>query len=82
MEELVGFFIIESYVLRAARDFRSQREVDDLWDDMYKGIVQVVGDALKGCEETEVFLTVKGHVLSFIQTLEVSQPVTVDGDVH
>jgi hypothetical protein len=73
MEELVGFFIIESYVLRATRDFRSQRDVDDLWSDMYKSIVQIVGDALKACEETEVFLTVKGHVLTFIQTLEVGR---------
>lgn len=79
MEELVGFFIIESHVLRATRDFRSQREVDDLWNEMSRRIVQIVGDALKGCEESEVFLTAKGHILIFIQTLEVSTCMSLIG---
>ncbi len=71
MEELVGFFIVESHVLRATRDFRSQKEVDDLWDEMYRTVVRIVGDALRDCSETEVFLEAKRHILVFITTLEV-----------
>lgn len=72
MEELVGFFIVESHVLRVTRDFRRQQEVSDLWDNMCQEIVKIVGDGLKGCEELETFLAVKGHVLTFMQTLQVS----------
>ncbi len=72
MEELVGFFIVENHVLRVTRDFRNQREVNDLWDNMCAQIVKIVGDGLKGCEELETFLGVKGHVLTFMQTLQVS----------
>ncbi|KAL7412016.1 putative exocyst complex subunit Sec15 [Mrakia frigida] len=70
MEELIGFFIIESHVLRSTRDFRSSRDVDDLWEDMCRKIVEIVGGGLEGCEDLEVFLGVKAQVLMFIQTLE------------
>lgn len=72
MQELVGFFIIESHVLRIMPDFRSQRDVDDLWDEMCKKIGEVIGGGLKGCSEPEVFLESKTNVLLFVQTLEVS----------
>ncbi|WVQ99360.1 hypothetical protein IAU59_006493 [Kwoniella sp. CBS 9459] len=70
MQELVGFFIIESHVLRTMPDFRTQRDVDELWDEMCKRIVDVVGQGLKGCGEPEVFLESKTNVLLFVQTLE------------
>lgn len=73
MQELVGFFIIESHVLRIMPDFRSQRDVDDLWDEMCKKIGEVIGGGLKGCSEPEVFLESKTNVLLFVQTLEVSR---------
>jgi hypothetical protein len=71
MEELIGFFILESYVLRSTVDFRSKRDVDDLWDDMCRKIVEIVGSGLERCVELEVFRGVKAAVLMFIQTLEV-----------
>ncbi|WWC70274.1 uncharacterized protein I206_104224 [Kwoniella pini CBS 10737] len=70
MQELVGFFIIESHLLRTMPDFRTQRDVDELWDEMCKRIVEVVGTGLKGCSEPEVFLESKTNVLLFVQTLE------------
>jgi hypothetical protein len=73
MQELVGFFIIEAHVLRTMPEFRSQRDVDDLWNEMCRRIVEVVGQGLKGCEEPEVFLESKTNVLVFVQTLEVSK---------
>jgi hypothetical protein len=72
MQELVGFFIIESHVLRTMPDFRSQRDVDELWDEMCRRIVDIMGSGLKGCGEPEVFLQSKTEVLLFVQTLEVS----------
>jgi len=71
MQELVGFFIIEAHVLRTMPDFRSQRDVDELWDEMRKRIVEIMGQGLKGCAEPEVFLESKTNVLLFVQTLEV-----------
>lgn len=71
MQELVGFFIIEAHVLRTVPDFRSQRDVDDLWDEMCRRIISIVGLGLKGCSKLEVFLESKKHILMFVQTLEV-----------
>ncbi|CAK9785452.1 putative rsec15 [Cutaneotrichosporon oleaginosum] len=70
MQELVGFFIIEAHVLRTVPDFRSQRDVDDLWDEMCRRIISIVGLGLKGCSKLEVFLESKKHILLFVQTLE------------
>lgn len=72
MQELVGFFIIEEHVLRTLPDFRSQRDVDELWDEMCKRVVEVMGSGLKGCGQAEVFLECKTNILLFVQTLEVS----------
>jgi hypothetical protein len=71
MEDFVGFFIIEQYVLKISRPFRTAREVDDLWDEMSRAIVTVVSDGLKGCEDSDTFLAVKLNILRFEQTLEV-----------
>ncbi|KIR67312.1 hypothetical protein I314_02530 [Cryptococcus bacillisporus CA1873] len=70
MQELVGFFIIEAHVLDTMPDFRTQRDVDELWDEMCRRIVEVMGQGLKGCSEPEVFLSSKTEVLLFVQTLE------------
>lgn len=72
MQELVGFFIIEAHVLRSVSDFRSQRDVDDLWDEMCRRIIGVVSQGLKGCSQLNVFLECKMSILLFVQTLEVS----------
>lgn len=74
MQELVGFFIIEAHVLRTMPDFRSQTDVDELWNEMCQRMVEVMGSSLKGCGQPEVFLESKTNVLQFVQTLEVSCP--------
>jgi len=71
MQELVGFFIIENHVLRTMPDFRTQPDVDELWNEMCRRIVDIMGQGLKGCGEPEVFLQSKTEVLLFVQTLEV-----------
>ncbi|BGO99036.1 Exocyst complex component SEC15 [Rhodotorula toruloides] len=70
LEEIVGFFLIESHVLRTTNSFRSEQDVEDLWNGMCERVVKIVDEGLAGCEEAEVFLGTKFKVLTFVQTLE------------
>ncbi|PCH41481.1 exocyst complex subunit Sec15-like protein [Wolfiporia cocos MD-104 SS10] len=69
-EEIVGFFIIETQVLNTTGSFRSQREVEDLWDAMMKRVGSAVDRVLKNENDADAFLGVKECLLSFIMTLE------------
>lgn len=71
LEEIVGFFLIESHVLKTTNSFRSEQDVEDLWDGMCERVVRIVDEGLAGCEDPEVFLGTKFKVLTFVQTLEV-----------
>ncbi|GAA6064789.1 hypothetical protein JCM10212_004960 [Sporobolomyces blumeae] len=70
LEEIVGFFLIESHVLKTTHSFRSEQDVEDLWDGMCERVVEIVDEGLKGQEDPEVFLGTKFKVLTFVQTLE------------
>ncbi|GAA5981050.1 hypothetical protein JCM10908_003964 [Rhodotorula pacifica] len=70
LEEIVGFFLIESHVLRTTNSFRSEGDVEDLWDEMCERVVRIVDEGLAGCQEAEVFLGTKFKILTFVQTLE------------
>lgn len=70
LEEIVGFFLIESHVLKTTNSFRSEQDVEDLWDGMCERVVRIVDEGLAGCEDPEAFLGTKFKVLTFVQTLE------------
>ncbi|GAA5987052.1 hypothetical protein JCM11641_007822 [Rhodosporidiobolus odoratus] len=70
LEEIVGFFLIESHVLRTTNSFRSEQDVEDLWDEMCERVVRIVDEGLGGEEDPQVFLGTKFKVLTFVQTLE------------
>ncbi|SCZ91409.1 BZ3500_MvSof-1268-A1-R1_Chr1-2g01390 [Microbotryum saponariae] len=70
LEEIVGFFLIESHVLHTTNSFRSEQDVEDLWDGMCERVVKIVDEGLANCEDPEVFLGTKLKVLTFVQTLE------------
>jgi len=70
LEEIVGFFLIESHVLRTTDAFRSEQDVEDLWDSMCERVVSIVGEGLAGCEDPEVFLGTKFKIMTFVQALE------------
>lgn len=70
-EDIIGFFIIESHVLKTTRSFRSSREVEELWDSVVTKVAEVVKIGLKDESDVDTFLTCKDIILSFIQTLEV-----------
>lgn len=60
-------------------DFRSRDDVDALWDQMCKRMVEVIGQGLKGSSDGEVFLGCKTEILLFVQTLEVSSRKRISG---
>lgn len=70
-QEITGFFIIESHVLRTTRNFRNERVIEELWDAVVGRLSLAVEDALKNESEPDVFLRVKECLLGFIMTLEV-----------
>ncbi|KAI8640039.1 exocyst complex subunit Sec15-like-domain-containing protein [Parasitella parasitica] len=70
LQDIVGFFIIEHMILHNTTDFRSQAEVDGLWEMVTGKVILVVSESLKGCSDPELFLRIKFSLLIFIQTLE------------
>ncbi|KAG9018833.1 hypothetical protein FRB90_009120 [Tulasnella sp. 427] len=58
-EDIIGFFIIENHVLRTTRSFRSQREVEELWDTVVTRLAQVVQAILKNEGDVDTFLGCK-----------------------
>ncbi|KAF5333160.1 hypothetical protein D9611_002539 [Ephemerocybe angulata] len=69
-QEISGFFILESHVLETTGTFRSQRDVEELWDALVARLSSAIEDALHNEKDPEVFLRVKESLLSFIMTLE------------
>ncbi|ORE10098.1 Sec15-domain-containing protein [Rhizopus microsporus var. microsporus] len=70
LQDIVGFFIIEHMILHNTTEFRSQAEVDGLWEMVTGKVILVVSESLKGCKDPELFLRIKFLLLMFIQTLE------------
>jgi hypothetical protein len=70
LQDIIGFFIIEHMVLHNTTDFRSQAEVDGLWEMVTGKVILVVSESLKGCSDPELFLRIKFSLMLFIQTLE------------
>jgi len=69
-QEISGFFIVESHVLETTGTFRSQRDVEELWDAVVTRLTTAIEDALRREDDPEAFLRVKESLLSFIMTLE------------
>ncbi|OBZ77174.1 Exocyst complex component 6 [Grifola frondosa] len=69
-QEIVGYFIIETHVLNTTGNFRSEREVEDLWDALMKRLRNAVEDVLKNEGDSDTFLRVKEALLGFVMTLE------------
>lgn len=73
---MTGFFIIEREVLRTTRNFRNERDIEELWDSVVARLTQGIELALKSETEPEKFLRVKECLLAFIMTLEVCSLVS------
>jgi hypothetical protein len=70
-QEIAGFFIIETQVLNSTCSFRSEREVNSLWDALVKRLSVAVEDSLRLESDPDGFLRVKEFLIGFIMTLEV-----------
>ncbi|KAF8076584.1 rsec15 [Lyophyllum atratum] len=71
-QEISGFFIVETHVLETTGSFRSEREVEELWDSLVVGLADSITNALRTENDPEEYLRVKECLLGFIMTLETS----------
>ncbi|KAF8663498.1 hypothetical protein AX16_001066 [Volvariella volvacea WC 439] len=70
LQEISGFFIVEHHVLATTGTFRSERDVEELWDSLVVGLVAAIKFSLHTETDPEVFMKVKETLISFIMTLE------------
>lgn len=68
---MTGFFIVEAHVLSTTASFRSERDVEELWDALVARLTGAVDYALKNESDPEGFLRAKEDLMAFIITLEV-----------
>lgn len=69
-QEIVGFFIIETHVLNTTGNFRSERDVEELWDAVVKRLGFAVSSNLRNEKDPESYLRVKEVLMSCVMTLE------------
>ncbi|CAA7260029.1 unnamed protein product [Cyclocybe aegerita] len=69
-QEISGFFIVESHVLETTGNFRSGRDVEELWDALVTRLTTAIESSLRPETDPDAFLRVKESLLSFIMTLE------------
>lgn len=71
-QEISGFFIVESHVLETTGAFRSERDVEELWDALVMRLSTAIEGALRIETDPDAFLKVKECLIGFIMTLEVT----------
>ncbi|KIL00065.1 hypothetical protein PAXRUDRAFT_8485 [Paxillus rubicundulus Ve08.2h10] len=69
-QEISGFFIIESHVLETTSGFRSEREVEELWDAVVARLSSAISSAVAEEKDPDTFLRVKECLAAFVMTLE------------
>ncbi|KAG2077239.1 exocyst complex subunit Sec15-like protein [Suillus decipiens] len=69
-QEICGFFIIESHVLETTGNFRSQREVEELWEALVARLSSAIEASLANETDPDSFLRVKECLIGFVTTLE------------
>jgi len=71
IQEIAGFFIVETHVLKTTGNFRSEQELEELWDSLLGRLCLALDDALSTETDPEGFLRVKEALIGFIMTMEV-----------
>uniref|UniRef100_D8PS05 Exocyst complex component SEC15 n=1 Tax=Schizophyllum commune (strain H4-8 / FGSC 9210) TaxID=578458 RepID=D8PS05_SCHCM len=69
-QEISGFFIVETNVLQTTNNFRSERDVVELWDLLIARLIAGIEASLTTETDPDVFLKVKECLLGFIMTVE------------
>lgn len=70
IQEVVGFFMIESSVMSSTESFRSRGIVDSIWDDVMDKLNDIIANTLKTTSDTKVFLGLKVIIVNFMQSIE------------
>ena len=71
IQEVAGFFIVETHVLKTTGNFRSEQELEELWDSLLGRLCLALDDALGTETDPEGYLRVKETLIGFIMTMEV-----------
>ncbi|KAK0490802.1 rsec15 [Armillaria novae-zelandiae] len=70
VQEISGFFIVESHVLETTGTFRSQRDVEELWEGLVGRLRSGIERALQIENDPDTFLRVKECLIEFLMTLD------------
>ncbi|KAK0191169.1 rsec15 [Armillaria mellea] len=70
VQEISGFFIVESHVLETTGTFRSQRDVEELWEALVGRLRSGIERALHIENDPDTFLRVKECLIEFLMTLD------------
>ncbi|KAJ6598867.1 rsec15 [Mycena vulgaris] len=76
-QEISGFFIVETHVLETTGNFRSEQDVEELWDALVIRLTSAIDGALRVETDPDSFLSVKECLIGFIMTLESSSYSTL-----
>ncbi|PYH48300.1 putative exocyst complex component Sec15 [Aspergillus saccharolyticus JOP 1030-1] len=69
LEEMAGFAIVERSTMIRIPDLRSPVDVDELWDSMCQGAVNLIQRALREVDNAESLLKIKNLIALFMQTM-------------
>lgn len=71
LEGIAGFAIVErATMLKTPENFRTQADVDELWDSMVQSAITLISAALPSVTNDEKLLKIKGVIALFIQTMD------------
>ncbi|KAH7343400.1 exocyst complex component, sec15 subunit [Rhizoctonia solani] len=72
LQQLIGFFVIESHVLRttSGRGFRTQHDVDELWDGVMERLVETLRSGMEVSLTSDQLIKAVEHLTAFQSALE------------
>ncbi|TFK55453.1 rsec15 [Heliocybe sulcata] len=70
LNEISGYFIIETHVLKTTGTFRSERDVEELWDTLTGRLTDLIDYALKRETNPDEFSKAKELLIGFAMTME------------
>ncbi|KAF7185367.1 Exocyst complex component sec15 [Pseudocercospora fuligena] len=70
LEGIAGFAIVEKATMQKTDNFRSQSDVDELWDSMCQSAISLISSALHNVDNDDKLLKLKGVLALFIQTMD------------
>ncbi|RKP17923.1 hypothetical protein ROZALSC1DRAFT_30318, partial [Rozella allomycis CSF55] len=69
LREVVGFFIVEFYLLHSPHAFRSKLKIESLWENAMSKINSIVSENFRDCKNPQIFLSLKKMNYNVIKTM-------------